>query len=148
MIIQSFLTNGLLLLLTYDALLWSSYLFRHSRWLKKHPQAAGYCDRISYCMLAMASVMTGIFLTLLSLTWLWYKTKYGYNPYCYFIIISMNTSIIHLFALLAHCTSLDTCYWPPISNFVSNRIVTPIKNKYGNCKNQRQGGADVKTTCT
>ncbi len=141
------LMNTLLLILVYDTLIWSAHLFRHSRWLKKHPQATGYCDRISYCMLALASVMTGVFIACLGIMWLWYKTNFGYNIYCYSVIISVHISTIHLFALLAHCTSLDVCYWPPVSKFISERIVQPIKCKYGKCSSHSKGGSNVKQSC-
>lgn len=123
------LSHFILFLFAYDSLMWSAYLFRHSQWLKTHPSALGYCDRLSYNMLATASIMTGIFLTGVSLMWLWYKSMYGYNGYCFGIIISIHISTIHLFALLAHCTSLDDTYWPPISKCMARYVVRPIKNK-------------------
>lgn len=124
------LMNGLLLFIVYDSLLWACYLARHSRWLKKHPSAQGYCHRISYRMLFTASIFTGLFLLGLSIFWIWVKVNLGYNPYCYFVVISVHVSSIHLMALLAHCTSLDRCYWPLFSRFVSEVLVEPIKLKY------------------
>ncbi len=147
MMIKYVLMNAVLLVLVYDTLLWSAHLFRHSRWLKNHPRATGYCDRISYCMLAVASVFTGVFIAFLGIMWLWYKTSFGYNVYCYLTIIAVHTSTIHLFALLAHCTSLDVCYWPPVSKFVSIRVVQPIKDKWGSYVTTDVGDSDGTPGC-
>jgi len=95
-------------------------------------------------MLAIASVMTGVFLVGLSIMWLWYKTNSGYNPYCYAVIISVHISTIHLFALLAHCTALDVCYWPPISKFVSEKVIAPLKGQVCKLFNSNKEYKNVK----
>ena len=124
--------NGIVAFLTLEVLFWSAFLIRHALWLQKHPYDEGYCDRISYRMLKVAAGMTGALSMCLAALWIWYKVNHGLGLSCFFVISSTQLAFIHLFSLLAHCTSLNRKYWPILSRVVSKQIVCRLKGDYKN----------------
>lgn len=137
------LLNLVMLLIFFDSALWSIVLLRHSFWMKKHRDADNRCHKISWTVLATAATMTGLFVVVLGMAWIWFKVNHGYNLAVYSLFIGMHLAIIHLFALIAHCTMLDIAYWPSLSKIKSIHIVQPIRKMMGKKTNTPPQQQDV-----
>ena len=120
--------NIIMLVLLTDSMIWSVYLYRHSFYIKKMVTELDLsCGRITYGMLGIASLMTGIFIVGLGVFWMWITVFCGYNILYFILISSCIISLIHMYSLLAHCTCLDVKYWPIISKCISKHIVKRFK---------------------
>lgn len=119
--------NLILWIVVFDAAVWAFVLMRHALWLKNHPTIDEACSRINWVTLLIAAIMTCCFIIMLGIVWVWMTVTYGYQCILFITIAGSLLAVIHLFALIAHCTLLNVHYWPAISKCMSLYIVLPVR---------------------
>jgi hypothetical protein len=124
--VYPYAANILLVLLCYDALAWVTALIRHAYWMRKHEaHEARKCMRITHKLLLISSILSGLQVLVINLSWIYFKVYYGYHLVFFIIIAGVNIMMIHQYALLAMCTELEECYWPYLSGIMSKCMITP-----------------------
>jgi hypothetical protein len=124
-----YVTNTILVLLSFDSACWSFTLIRHSYWLRKHPVREDIdCDKITHRMLFTTACFSGIHMLAINLSWIYVKVFYGYRIDYFLLIAGINVMVIHLYAVIAKCTDLDKTYWPHCSILMANNVISPCRN--------------------
>ena len=128
-VVLPYITNTVLVLLSYDAASWAFTLIRHSHWLNKHPVREDVdCDKITHRMLFTTALLSGIHLLALNLSWIYFKVFYGYHIELFLLIAGIDIMVIHLYVVIAKCTDLEKPYWPHLSIIMADNVISPCRN--------------------